>query len=40
MPTEELHITKRQEKAHAPQEVTLRSEEIVIERTNTHDQAR
>lgn len=40
MLTEELRITKHHEKTHAPREVTLRTEEIVIERTNTNDQAR
>lgn len=37
---EELRVTKHQEETHAPQEVTLRSEEVVIERTSPNSQAK
>lgn len=35
---EELRVTKHQEETHAPQEVTLRCEEVVIERTSPNSQ--
>jgi len=35
---EELRITKRQSEFHLPQQVTLRSEEITVERADGHKQ--
>ncbi len=34
---EELRITKRQVETHSPQQITLRKEEVIVDRT-THDQ--
>lgn len=35
---EELHIRKRQVETHKPQQVTLRSEEVTVERVGGHEQ--